>query len=187
MKRIALAISAAAVAVTVAFSGSAFAVGINPNDAIVHPLDGSTQYNATPAPATGNINDVYLFSVVAPVSTLLQVQVLANFPPPGIQNLTFTWRDALNNTISQLVFTDAAGNANLAPGADKLSQILGTGAYSLLVTGFGFAGPTGPPHYDFNISETGATPLPGAALLFGSVVGGIGGVQLMRRRRQVAR
>jgi MYXO-CTERM domain-containing protein len=174
----------------------ALAVPAIPNDGIFQPLDGSTLYTGNQPPTVGAISDTYEFQVTSAfnVNTTTQVQVLAINPPPGIQNLTFTWRNAVTNAfISSLVYTDGTGTAT-TPANDKLFTLLSSGGlYKLVVTGNGFAGPSGPPHYDFNLSEScgerqgcevGGTPLPGTMALFGTVFAG--GVALLRRRRKVA-
>jgi hypothetical protein len=192
MKRVGLLRAAAAAVMFALLSGSAMAVPAIPNDGIFQPLDG-TSYTGNPAPAVGNIKDTYEFSVsVVSTNSTTQVQVLADIPPPGIKNLTFTWINAATNApLGSLVFTDATGTT-INPANDKLFQVLTTGTYKLVVTGFGFDEGTGPPHYDFNLAANcdncgpgpgpDPTPLPDALFLFSSVVISAGVMQWARSR-----
>jgi hypothetical protein len=123
-------------------------------------------------------------------ATTIQVHVV---PPNalfgGVKNLTAQWfvdADGFGgaNPVSvggpQLI-TDGAGlfNPGFFNGA-IISQVLGVGEAYLVVTGQ-IIGTNG--RYDFDL-VAGAVPLPGAVFLFGTVLaGGVGGLQLMRRRR----
>jgi hypothetical protein len=139
--------------------------------------------------------NVYRFDVT-PNNILSDTLVAVHVAPPdsqfgGVKNLTLAWLDSGGNTIFTLNVTDSSGNYIPPTGnGTVVQQPLLVGTVFLQVTG-NRVDPAG--RYDFDIAAEpcpncappGDTPLPGAAFLFGSVVaGGLGGVQVMRRRRR---
>jgi hypothetical protein len=143
----------------------------------------------------GSFTNVYRFNVT-PDNILSDTLVAVHVAPPdttfgGVKNLTLSWLDAGGNSIYTLNITDSTGNY-IPPTVDgsTVQQALLIGTAFLQVTG-DRVDPAG--RYDFDIAAEpcpncappGDTPIPGAAFLFGSVVaGGLGGVQVMRRRRR---
>jgi hypothetical protein len=144
----------------------------------------------------GSFNNFYKFDVT-PNNILADTLVAVHVAPPdpqfgGVKNLTMSWLDAGGNSIFSLNITDSTGTY-IPPTVDGsiVQQALLIGTVFLKVTG-DRVDPAG--RYDFDIAAEpcpncappGDTPIPGAAFLFGSVVaGGLGGVQVMRRRRTV--
>ena len=109
----------------------------------------------------------------------------------GVKNLTLSWLDAGGNSIYTLNITDSRATTSRRPlMVPRSSRPFSIGTAFLQVTG-DRVDPAG--RYDFDIAAEpcpncappGDAPIPGAAFLFGSVVaGGLGGVQVMRRRRR---
>jgi hypothetical protein len=131
--------------------------------------------------------NIYKFDVNP---TAIEGDVLLNVhvAPPniifgGVANLTAQWFTTGGVVLSPAFdITDALGKF-IAPAANGFHWLFGSipvGDAYLQVTGSRI-GDNG--RYDFDLAAV-ATPLPSAVFLFGSVLaGGVGGLQLMRRRR----
>ena len=108
-------------------------------------------------------------------------------PPPNLLAINTTTNNVIGNTFNVVGFTvswvlEGFGElVNFAGGTSQVSlPLLGAGIYDLVLRGTAIGGQGG----FVNYSLVANTPIPGAVVLFGSVLaGGIGGVQLMRRRR----
>jgi hypothetical protein len=98
----------------------------------------------------------------------------------GFASLVLNWYSpghVLERTLD--VLTDGNVTVPLA--------LLGSGAYILELVGSTVGNPQGGSYF-VNLTVgpggPGDTPLPGAVVLFGSVIAGVGGLQVMRRRRK---
>jgi hypothetical protein len=166
-----------------------------------------TGYQATPGPiANGGFQHDYTFIVPLAVEANLtnlvpHVPTGGTFTAPAVALLTATWYtlDTTTSTLSAALAstTSSDGAGVFIPGGANLSialnsLLLSPGVeYLLRITGISAGGDS---RYDFDLHgavcdgpdcRPDPTPLPGAVFLFGSVLaGGVGGMQLMRRRRQ---
>jgi hypothetical protein len=131
--------------------------------------------------------NIYKFDV-SPDAIIGNVLLNVHVVPPssifgGVANLTAQWFTTGGTILSGIFqITDGTGNF-VPPAANGYHWLFGNipvGDAYLQVLGSRI-GANG--RYDFDLSAI-ATPLPSAVFLFGSVLaGGVGGLQLMRRRR----
>jgi hypothetical protein len=162
------------------FTQSAQAVQIEPND-VISPVAQNTTYAFTELHAgpAGAFVDNYYFNYAPTIISTASAVDLKLTSVVGFTTLTLSWigPTSVSQTFDVLLNPNVAFNLDLSDGPGLYTlRINGTPTATAAETAYAGALTTGE-----NANET---PIPGAVLLFGSVLAG--GVGLMRRRRSVA-
>jgi len=184
--------------------GAAFAVALTATSAnavaidagVLAPGDGYF-FNQVVTPGA-SIEYDFTFTLPSEVTTSSSVTVQLPNPTPGfnigIADLVITWVSGFSTQNGPIAITDGSG---LTIASAVLSAVLNGATATLHLTGTALPGsaPGFDPQFDLSVLAScdagggcapGDAPLPGAVVLFGSVLaGGVGGLQIMRRRRRV--